>query len=399
MAGQFKAILTCLFTLLAIVHTVNGGEYCCAYYTSSDSYRNTFYCSEYCCGTSTSKYCCDSFFLSYSPSYSFRSLCPAATTPTTTTVGSGEYCCAYYTLSGSYRSSFYCSKYCCGTSTSKYCCDLLFSRYSPSPSSTLFCPAATRPTTTTVPTVTSGEYCCAYYTTSGSYKSSFHCSQFCCGTSTSKYCCYTYSSRYYKSYPSLFSCPAARNDWSSWSSWTSTTTSGIINVTGAIVGSVVGFIALCVIIGVVICCATGCCGQRRGTVTRPPGNGIVMMNTPPTTQGYPVGYAPPPNTAYGPGIPQPNAAYGPGTQPPYTGYGPGIPPQQPPNTEFGPGIPPPQPPNTGFGPGIPPPNNPFGPGSPPNAEAAPLDAAKGTGNDAPPPPYPGTDDTYTALQR
>ncbi|XP_013398693.2 protein shisa-5 [Lingula anatina] len=390
MAVQFKAMLACLFTLLAIMHTVSGGEYCCPYYTSYGTYKPLRYCSTYCCGTSTNKYCCDSLWNRYFPSYSSSSLCPTRPTTTTVrTVGSGEYCCAYYTSSGSYKSSFYCSKYCCGTSASKYCCDSFLNRYYPSYSYRSLCPAVTSPTTTT------GEYCCAYYTSSGSYRSSFHCSKYCCGTSTSKYCCTSSYSRYYGSYSYVSSCPTPSNNWSSWAS---STTSGIINVTGAIVGSVVGFIALCVIIGVVICCATGCCGQRRGTVTRPPGNGIVMMNTPPTTQGYPVGYAPPPNTAYGPGIPQPNAAYGPGTQPPYTGYGPGIPPQQPPNTEFGPGIPPPQPPNTGFGPGIPPPNNPFGPGSPPNAEAAPLDAAKGAGNDAPPPPYPGTDNTYTPLQ-
>ncbi|XP_013395767.1 putative protein shisa-8 [Lingula anatina] len=369
MAGQFKAILTCLFTLLAIVHTVSGGEYCCPYFTSSGSHRRSFYCSEYCCGTSTGKFCCDSFFIRYSSSYPDSLFCPFATRPPTTTVptvGSGEYCCAYYTSSGSYRSSFYCSPYCCGTSTSKYCCDRYYNRYYPSYSYSSFCPEAPRPPTTTV---NSGEYCCAYFTTSGSYRDSFYCSKYCCGTSTSKYCCTSSYSRYYGSYSSILSCPTPSS---------SSTTSGIINVTGAIVGSVVGFIALCVIIGVVICCATGCCRQRRGTVTRPPGNGIVMLNTPPTTQGHPVGYGPPP---------------------PYPGYGPEIPPPQPPNTEFGPGISPPQPPNTGFGPGIPPPNNPFGQGSPPNADAPPLDAAKGAGDDAPPPPYPGTDNTYTALQR
>ncbi|XP_013411214.1 protein shisa-5-like [Lingula anatina] len=370
MAVQFKAMLACLFTLLA-THTVSGSEYCCPYYTSSGSYRSSLYCSYYCCGTSTNKYCCSSSYDRYYPSYSYSWLCPAATRPTTTTVSSGEYCCAYYTSSGSYRSSFSCPQYCCGTSTSKYCCSSYSSRYYRSYSSSWLCQLDPPPTSATV---NSGEYCCAYYNSSGSYRSSFYCSKYCCGTSTSKYCCSSSYSRYYGSYSSLLSCPTPSS---------SSTTSGIINVTGAIVGSVVGFIALCVIIGVVIGCTTGCCGQRRGTVTRPPGNGIVMLNTPPTTQGYPVGYAPPPpNTAYGPGIPQPNAAYGPGTQPPYTGYGPGIPPQQPPNTEFGPGIPPP--------------NNPFGPGSPPDGESTPLDAAKGAGNDAPPPPYP--DNTYTSLQ-
>ncbi|XP_013398692.1 uncharacterized protein LOC106165139 [Lingula anatina] len=396
MAVQFKAMLACLFTLLAI-HTVSGGEYCCPYYTSYGTYKPLSYCSTYCCGISTSKYCCTSSYSRYYPSYSFSSLCPAVTSTTTTTVrtvGSGEYCCPYYTSSGSYRSSFYCPQYCCGTSTSKYCCSSYLSRYYRSYSYVSSCPTPSNPWsswsswsswTSSTTSVSSGEYCCAYYTSYGSYRSSFYCPQYCCGTSTSKYCCSSYSSRYYRSYSYVSSCPTPSNPWNSWSnwgSWTLSNTSGIINVTGAIVGSVVGFIALCVIIGVVICCATGRCGQRRGTVTRPPGNGIVMLNT----QGYPVGYAPPPpNTAYGPGIPQPNAVYGPGTQPPYTGYGPGIPSQQPPNTEFGPGIPPP--------------NNPFGPGSLPNAEAPPLDPAKGAGNDAPPPPYPGTDDTNTPLQR
>ncbi|XP_013382958.1 keratin-associated protein 5-4-like, partial [Lingula anatina] len=163
MEKQVNFMLTCVITLLAIILSVSGGKYCCPYYTSSGSYRSSFYCSKYCCGTSTSKYCCTSSYSRYYPSYSSSSLCPTAT--------KGEYCCPYYTSSGSYRSSFYCSKYCCGTSTSKYCCTSSYSRYYPSYSSSSLCPTATK-----------GEYCCAHYTSSGSYKSSFYCPKYCCGT-------------------------------------------------------------------------------------------------------------------------------------------------------------------------------------------------------------------------
>ncbi|XP_013397658.1 uncharacterized protein LOC106164326 [Lingula anatina] len=136
MEKQIKIVLTCVITLLVIILSVNGDEYCCPYYTSYGSYRSSFYCSQYCCGTSTRKYCCDSFYDSYYPSYSYSWLCPTATSPTT---ASGEYCCAYYNSNGTYIRSFYCSDYCCGTSTDKYCCSSSYYRYYKSYSSLSTC--------------------------------------------------------------------------------------------------------------------------------------------------------------------------------------------------------------------------------------------------------------------
>ncbi|XP_013404733.1 uncharacterized protein LOC106169694 [Lingula anatina] len=120
--------------------TPTRGEFCCAYYTSSGKYKSAFYCEKYCCGSSTSKYCCLTSRYRYLYSYSYNSSCPApikALVPLL--LITGEYCCAYYNSYGTYRSSFFCTKYCCGTPTSKYCCTSSYSRYSPSYSSASLC--------------------------------------------------------------------------------------------------------------------------------------------------------------------------------------------------------------------------------------------------------------------
>ncbi|XP_013382955.1 protein shisa-2 homolog [Lingula anatina] len=297
--------------------------------------------ADYCCGSSTSKYCCTDSYDRYIYSYSASYQC---STPTR-----GEFCCAYYTSSGKYKSAFYCEKYCCGSSTSKYCCLTSRYRYLYSYSYNSSCPAPIK-----------GEYCCAYYNSYGTYRSSFFCTKYCCGTPTSKYCCTSSYSRYSPSYSSASLCiPPKSMDEEHEGEW------GDISMVFILAPFM--FISGVVFIVIRKVCRRTPPGVIHGHQRQPTHSmqtrQTMVSSTPTTSYGPgvhpPTSGAPPSNFGYSPGAPPPTTGYSPGAPPPTTGYSPGAPP---PTTGYNVAN---LPPNLGHHHGVPPPTSPYSPTAPP----------------------------------